>query len=447
MKPVSEAPIGGRIGSEPSLLALLSRLDALASEPTFRVQREIALDRALRPYAEYSQKLGLHPLPEEMALAKLYLFADYFPEDGQLSLIEQIRDMIEAHVPEEERRWLDPLKHSFMDLLELTAIGERDSALTLRSLGDGREFRAAGGELSREVKVGEALLTRLIVLPDRAVLPGTAILLSERNARAILAAAHQWQRELEAESGSFDLGKWSEFTKRYGYVLLWLFAQARLDALLKAEATVNYRTPSGQPFLYAFALYEHCARQLLVDGLSKMKEWVRIEGKGQKVDEEVCMWVRGEPLQGSAGDIVARLTITPTQLIVECDSRDRLEGLKHLLTFGYSLHFRGESTAVPSHEVHEVNLREEVESSRTVVVQPDEEFRLIKAFLESVYLEWADRPAPALRGMTPRHAAVAPEMRARVAALIDQMERNDPALRRTGKRGYDYNVLRGHVGL
>jgi len=159
------------------------------------------------------------------------------------------------------------------------------------------------------------------------------------------------------------------------------------------------------------------------------------------------MWVRGEPLQGSAGDIVARLTITPTQLIVECDSRDRLEGLKHLLTFGYSLHFRGESTAVSSHEVHEVNLREEVESSRTVVVQPDEEFRLIKAFLESVYLEWADRPAPALRGMTPRHAAVAPEMRARVAALIDQMERNDPALRRTGKRGYDYNVLRGHVGL
>lgn len=34
-----------------------------------------------------------------------------------------------------------------------------------------------------------------------------------------------------------------------------------------------------------------------------------------------------------------------------------------------------------------------------------------------------------------------------MAALIDEMERNDPGLRRPGRRAFDYNVLRGHVGL
>jgi hypothetical protein len=37
--------------------------------------------------------------------------------------------------------------------------------------------------------------------------------------------------------------------------------------------------------------------------------------------------------------------------------------------------------------------------------------------------------------------------RAKVAALIESLEREDPAARRMGKPGYDYGRLRAHVGL
>jgi hypothetical protein len=37
--------------------------------------------------------------------------------------------------------------------------------------------------------------------------------------------------------------------------------------------------------------------------------------------------------------------------------------------------------------------------------------------------------------------------RARVAALIDTLQRDDPAVRRTGRAGYDYSRLRAQVGL
>src|SRR5574341_80074 len=107
----------GRIPHMPldsSLQALYDRLHAQSLEPGFLAQRQLALGRALRPYAEYGQRLPLSPLSEELALATLYLYADFYPEDGQLSLIEQVRDLIEVHVPEEERAWLDPLHHSYM---------------------------------------------------------------------------------------------------------------------------------------------------------------------------------------------------------------------------------------------------------------------------------------------------------------------------------------------
>jgi hypothetical protein len=102
---------------------------------------------------------------------------------------------------------------------------------------------------------------------------------------------------------------------------------------------------------------------------------------------------------------------------------------------------------VPPHDVEDVSLEEEAPPPRTVVVKPEDEHALLTAFLETVYLEWADRPSPALHGETPHHAMKSPEGRRAVETLIRAVEADDPALRRTGTKGYDYNRLRAHVGL
>lgn len=455
-----------------SLQTLYDRLDAQSLEPGFLAQRELALSRALRPYAEYRQRLPLSPFPEELALALLYLYADFYPEDGQLSLVEQVRDLIEVHVPEEERAWLDPLHHSYMDLLTIKSV-DSEGRLALRSLGDGLEFTVPAGEFAQGVKVGQVLLTRLIRLPDRTVLAGAAVVLSAAYARAVYDAANDWRREMEAESGSFDLGEWQEFTKRYGYILLWQVAQARLGALIRADDLVVYRTATDQPFLYALTLYDHHEFRFLAERLSQMEgleadmdglpkgdaetqrrgEGAIGRGKsdtatGRRGDRATAIrsWVQRDHAHGH---VVARLTLTPSELFMECDAVDRLDGLKHQLasTFGFSLHFRGESTAVPAHDLPAVDLTKEEVAQAPVIVSADEEHRLLAAFLESVYLEWTDRASPALGGQTPRHAAASPGTSGLVADLIAQLERCDLARRRTGKAGYDYNRLRAHVGL
>ena len=443
MKRGNETGVGGDIRTTVSLASLLLRLQAQAREPAFALQRQRALGIALRPYAEYEPQFGLHPLPEEAALAQLYADADYLPDDGQSSLIEQVRDTITTHVPEEERAWLDPLRHSNMDVLEVVALRENGS-LELRSLGSGKAFRVAAGELGRRCKAGQVLLTRVIRAGDRAVLSGVALLLSASAGRALFDGVNEWRRTMEAEAGSFELGEWEEFAKRYGHMLLWRFAQVRLEALVRSEMRVQYRTPDGRPFLYALELYAHHELSFLSDGLSKLEGW-RKESGGSR-GTSVQSWMQ-------AGDdgtsVMARLTLTPTQLFVECDSGARLDRVKHQLAsaFGFSLHFCGERAEVPPHELPEVNLEEEEAAPQIVVVTPDAEQELLSAFLESVYMEWADRPSPSLNGQTPRHAMSSEGGHATVAALIGALEQEDFTARRTGKPGYDYSRLRAHVGL
>ncbi len=121
---------------------LLVRLKAQSCQLDFQAQREMALSLVLKPYLDPITANYLAPLPEEIALADWYLYADYFPTDGHPSLIEQVRDTITEHIPEEERKWLDPVRHSYIDLLQVVGFDEEmhPPRLQLQSLGDQQHF-------------------------------------------------------------------------------------------------------------------------------------------------------------------------------------------------------------------------------------------------------------------------------------------------------------------
>jgi len=213
MKLANEATAGLRVPLAPSLDALLTRLESLSLEPRMAAQRQIALALALRTYLERGGGALLSPLPEETELATLLLYADFYPQDGQLTLIEQLRDIITEHIPQEEREWLDPLKHSSLDLAEFLSADEQAGRLVFRSIGNARVYRVPGGEFSKGLQPGQVLLTRLIREPgdlewERAVIAGAAIILSNEDGKGLLNATLDYRRQVEISSGSFELGDW-----------------------------------------------------------------------------------------------------------------------------------------------------------------------------------------------------------------------------------------------
>jgi hypothetical protein len=456
MKLASEATVGLRVPLHATLEALLARLESLSLEPRMAAERQVALGLAFQPYLEGGAGALFSPLPEETALANLLLYADYYPQDGQLSLIEQLRDVITEHIPQEEREWLDPLKHSYLDLVEFLSVGEQDRRLAFRSLGDGRAYRVSDGPFSKGLQRGQVLLTRLIREPgdvewERAMIAGAAIVLSKEDAEDLLNASLDYRRQLEISAGSFELGDWPEFAKRYGHVLLWTFARMRLAALLDAVASIRYAVDGGQPYLYVLALYDHSEYGYMAGMLAGLEGFEHEAAAPlyaeASTSNDAQFFVQRQAWGALDSAVVARVILTATQLWVECDSRDRLDAVKHKLAamFGFSLHFRSETSTPPPRKLKESELA--VEGPLTLVMSAEEDRALLNGFSETLYLEWAERACPSLGGHMPRHVAVSAAGRERVAALIAEMECHDPGIRRVGKASFDYNKLRAHVGL
>jgi hypothetical protein len=454
MKLASETTAGLWVPLTPSLDALLARLEALSLEPGVAVQRQIALRFALQPYFEGGALLV--PLPQETELANLLLYADFYPQDGQLTLIEQLRDVITEHIPQEEREWLDPLKHSYLDLAEFLSVNEQAQRVVFRSVGNERVYRVPDGAFREGLQPGQILLTRLIREPgdvewERAVIAGPAIVLSNEDGKGLLDAVLDYRRQVEISAGSFELGDWPEFAKRYGHMLLWTFARMRFAALVDAVQSIHYVAASGQPYLYALALYDHHEYRFMADllaGLEGFEQEASVPSSGgASTSKEAQHFVQRGAYGASNSAVVARLILTATQLWVECDSRERLDAIKHKLaaTFGFSLHFRGETYAPPPRRLKESELA--VEEPLTLVISAEEDRVFLNGFLETVYLEWAERACPSLGNHMPRHLAMSAAGREQVAALIADMERHDPGIRRVGLSSFDYNKLRAHVGL
>ena len=456
MKLASETTAGLWVPLVPSLDALLARLESLSLEPGLAAQRQIALGFALQPYLEGGAGSLLSPLPQETELANLLFYADFYPQDGQMTLIEQLRDVITEHIPQEEREWLDPLKHSCLDLAEFLSVDEQNQRLVFRSVGDARIYRVADGAFRKGLQQGEVLLTRLIREPgdvewERAVIAGAAIVLSNEDGKGLLNATLDYRRQVEISAGSFELGEWQEFAKRYGHVLLWTFARMRFAALVDAVVSIRYVAEGGQPYLYALALYDHAEYGHMTEMLAGLEGFEREEAVpssgGASASKDAQHFVQRGAYGALDSVVVARLILTATQLWVECDSRERLDAIKHKLaaTFGFSLHFRSETYAPPPRQLKESELA--IEGPLTLVISKEEDRALLNRFLETLYLEWAEQACPSLGNHMPRHLAASAAGREKVTALIVDMERQDPGIRRVGQASFDYNKLRAHVGL
>ena len=445
-------------GSEKGLRSLLARLEHQSLKPDFQIQRQLALSLVLQPYLDPLMAPPLSPLAEEEDLAKWFVYADYFPTDGHSSLIEQVRDLVTEHVPEEERGWLDPLRHSYMDLLKVQDISSRNQSVhaRLQSLGDLQIFEVLLPATPVPYKVGHILLTRLLRGLHEIRMPGSPLVFSSNMGKAVFDFTHEAQREIEIGTGNFALSEWAEFAKSYGYMMIWSVARVRRGAWAVVDSHIDYRNTQGETFLYAIALYEHHEFQWLTEGINGFEQFTPVKGMDAKPASSASetkalswVWVLPQEQTGTPVSPVARLTLTPTQLYVETDSADRLDTIKHQLagTFGFSLHFKGEITATPQHSTPEVDLLSDSYIAPPTVVSKEEEQQILASFLETVYLEWAETPSPILKGQSPRHYCAAQHDTKEVAAIIDQMEQHDLGRRRTGQPAYDYNILRGHIGL
>jgi hypothetical protein len=274
--------------------------------------------------------------------------------------------------------------------------------------------------------------------------------------KAVFESANEMRRDIEIETGNFALSEWAEFAKSYGHMMMWSVAKVRRGTWAAVDSRIDYRNTRGETFLYALALYEHHEFPMLAERLNEFEHFTPVQGKRTKPAPSVSgtkalswVWCPPQEQSGDKQSPIARLTLAPTQLFLETDSPNRLDTVKHQLAsiFGFSLHFRGETTAPPHHTTPEVDLLADSYIASPTVISQEDEQQILASLMETVYLEWAETPSPARKEQSPRHYCAAQQDTKEVAAIIDQMEQHDLGRRRTGQPAYDYNILRAHIGL
>jgi hypothetical protein len=80
-------------------------------------------------------------------------------------------------------------------------------------------------------------------------------------------------------------------------------------------------------------------------------------------------------------------------------------------------------------------------------IPPEVQARVAADFYEQHYRKWPDTPLPALGGQAPREAAQKPVTRAKVIAVLKQMENRTNRQRRDGTTAYDFGWMWAELGL
>src|SRR5690606_12920116 len=100
------------------------------------------------------------------------------------------------HVPEEERIWLDPFRHSYMDLLEVQEISSRTTSVSarLQSLGDRQVFDALLPITLVPYQAGQVLLTRLLRESTLTCPPDLPLMLSSQMGKMVFEVTNQMRQ-------------------------------------------------------------------------------------------------------------------------------------------------------------------------------------------------------------------------------------------------------------
>ncbi|MCR9093073.1 MAG: SEC-C metal-binding domain-containing protein [bacterium] len=370
--------------------------------------------------------------PEDAFQLLVPYSAHHVPIEGRTAA-EWFREAFEPELSADERACLDAEAASWLSLWQVID-GRPGDGLTLRDRLTGQVRDVIERTASRTLKEGESVLARLVELGDfvsinglyPVALPETEAAEIERRTRAHLRRKRDVRVERLREPK----------TMRY----LIRRVDEACEARLAGPTLVNN---DGDPILFTTDHFEfetgadgEIARRLAALGGARDHEPGDDED-GADASEVFDFVGRGEVLVGQARVGDRRLRVD-TNSVERADTlRGRIERscgslLRHLVReHGDPL----SAAAVGGGSA---------EDQRDDEPSP-ERHALARAIKEQHYAEWLDVPVPALRGETPRGAVSTEDGRARVEALLADVERAEMSL--PANERFDFGRLRRELGL
>jgi hypothetical protein len=309
-----------------------------------------------------------------------------------------------------EKAALAALQHSWASIFEVEAVAT-GAGLTLRDRVRGELVEVQEVSATAQLARGDLLFAWLLRVDDHVELTGAGMTIPPQYLEPLLDVIHNEIELVRRDSG--------EEPPRSFVGELADFMVIDLAELIATAGRPKLVTTHGEELVFCEAHYEVRDVERVRAKLAKQPT---VEPQGESGDDYV--WLDRRPNKRLAGGptVLGRIHHDAHSLVLETNSRERLERGRALLgrLVGKALAHKADAFTDVEAKLREPREPRPAEPE----VPPEAQAEVVGAFLRDQYLNrWVREPIPALGGRTPRAAVRSKEGRARVAQLIDEAER------------------------
>jgi len=331
-----------------------------------------------------------------------------------------------ARLTEREREMVQAWAQSFMGLYEVQDLTE-GVGIKIKDLILGETFFVHDVNLSTRLVRWDGLLARVVPGERGTEFAGAGLTVPRHS----IAPLRDWMEEDRAAASL----EWREYLKRN-----WpRIRRQSLEISTKWIQSVRLSNTDREELLMSKAVYRIIGKTAVSEALRKCPA---LQEDSSDETGDFFVWLNDEQT------VLGNIRIHGTKLVLECNSRQRMERGKLLLASlaGDSLkHLNDEF--ITQEELRRLAAELPERDPALDTIPKEERDAMMTQYLERHYGEWPDRKLPALNGKTPRQSVRSVKGRRLVIEVLRDIENNEERKRRAGDPFYDVTKIRAALGL
>ncbi|RJQ47688.1 MAG: DUF2384 domain-containing protein [Nitrospiraceae bacterium] len=348
-------------------------------------------------------------------------------EDGK-TLIDLYMES-KVRMSPDEHKVLTIMKNSVISLYEVQEVFPEEGLL-LKDLILGEEYDVKEKAATRSLSKWDIYATRLIYIDGKYIMSGSVYPYPLKQKERILADIHS---EFEDYRLDYPEAAMDDFLKMESDIFNFYWYD-----LIRNPMLPSLHTTTGEPMILSKTVFEIRDKEAVINGLMNITDF---EQTG-----EDYLWFAKKNKEGSA-TILGRIEFKEARLILECNSKKRLEKGKKLIleALSDSLIHKIDTFQDPMKALKECEKKPHKESANEIPMEIQQ--KVYTEFMHKNSTNWLKKKVPALDGKTPLQAVKTEEGRIKVIELLKSFENSEEHNKREGRPFYDVSWMWERLGL
>ncbi len=356
------------------------------------------------------------------------IFDFLIDEDNEKTLIDLYMEN-NKKLSLDEHKALTMMKNAVISLYEVQEVFP-EKGLLLKDLLLGGEYDVREKAATRVLTKWDIYAARLLHVDGKYIMSGSVYPYHRKLKESILKDIHA---EYEDYKHEYPEATMDEFLKKNSEIFNFYWYD-----IIQNPAPIKLYTTSGEPMLISKAIFEIKNKEAVTKGLPEIK--------GFEQGKDDFTWHDKRDKDGSA-TVLGRVEVKGNKLILESNSRERLETGKHLILKALSTAVIHKADKFQDPNKALKSLKESSPEEPGIELPMEIQQQFYAQFMQKHCEEWLNEIIPALDGQTPVQAVKTEEGRKKVIELLKLFENGEENNKKEGRPYYDLSWMWGRLGL